>query len=120
MKICSIYKSEKDKDGNGFVQVQFDNLTKEENNQIEQMFSYDEDSDRLTGIWLCVGQFYNEDNMLDCIQVYCDQWESNCDTTFTDYKEDFIKELQDLMAKVLNTEDTESLIGTSINLEVAA
>ena len=119
MKICSIYKSGKDKEGVGFVQVQFDNLTKEENNQIEKLFGYEEDSHRMTGIWLCVGQMSNENTMLDCIQVYCDQWESDCDTTFTDYKEDFIKELQDLMAKILNTEDTESLIGTSIDLEVA-
>lgn len=113
MKLSHIYKSA------SFVQVQFDNLTKGENNQIEKMFGYEEDSHRMTGIWLCAGQFCGEENMLDCIQVYCNQWDSNCDTTFADYKEDFIKKLQDLMTKILNTEDTESLIGTSIDLEVA-
>lgn len=119
MKLSYIYKSEKDKEGVGFVQVQFDSLTKEENNQIGKLFGYEEDSHRMTGVWLCVGQMSNEDTMLDCIQVYCDQWDSNCDTTFSDYKEDFIKELQTLMAKVMTTENAESLIGTPITLQVA-
>lgn len=115
MKLSYIYKSEKDKEGVGFVQVQFDNLTKEEITQIKNMF----DEKKMTGIWLCMGQISNEDTMLDCIQVYCDQWGSNCDTTFSDYKEDFIKELQTLMTKVMTTENADSLIGTPIALQVA-
>ncbi len=117
MKLSYIYKSEKDKTGEGFTQVQFDSCTKEEINQLADLF--DTDVSEMKGTWLCVGQMYTEDKMLDCIQVYTDAWGSNCDTVFADYKEDFIKELQTLMTKVINTNDTTSLVGTSIELKVA-
>lgn len=117
MKLSYIYKSEKDKTGEGFIQVQFDSCTKEEIKQLADLF--DTDVSEMKGTWLCVGQMYTEDKMFDCIQVYTDAWNSNCDTVFADYKADFIENLQALMTKVKNTDNAESLVGTSIELKVA-
>lgn len=117
MKLSYIYKSEKDKNGAGFFQVQFDSCTKEEIKQLAELFEVK--VSEMKGTWLCVGQMYVEDKMLDCIQVYTDAWGSNCDTVFADYKADFIENLQTLMTKIKNTDNAESLLGTSIELKVA-
>lgn len=117
MKLSYIYKSEKDKNGAGFFQVQFNSCTKEEIQQLADLFGVKVSV--MEGTWLCVGQMYTEDKMLDCIQVYTETWGLNCDTVFADYKSDFIENLQTLMAKVKNTDNAESLLGTSIKLKVA-
>lgn len=117
MKLSYIYKSEKDKTGAGFFQVQFDSCTKEEIKQLADLFEVK--VSEMKGTWICAGQMYTEDKMLDCIQVYTDTWGSNCDTVFADYKADFIENLQILMTKVKNTDNAERLLGTSIELKVA-
>lgn len=113
MKLTCIY------DSDDFVSAQF-NATQEETEQMAKLFGTS--VEEMKGCWFWIGQFKNEDNILDCIQVYNDTWESNCDLTMADFKEDSIKELQKLFSKLLQStskEDNDKLIGTSIELKVA-
>ena len=112
MKVTCIY------DNGDFVSAQFD-ASQEETKQMAKLFGTT--LKEMKGCWFWVGQFKGEDNILDCIQVYNDTWESNCDLTFSDFKEDCIKELQDFFHKIMGmtTAERNKEIGTCINMEVA-
>ena len=103
-----------------FVMASF-TATDEEKEQLAKFL--DVPIEEMKGCWLCTGQFVDDTNMMDCIQVYTEVWDSNCDMVFADFKEDCIKELHDLMNDLvqLGSDDKrKEKLGKSIKMEVAA
>lgn len=103
-----------------FVSAYF-SATDEEKEQLAKCLNVP--IEEMKGCEFCTGQFIDDTNMIDCIQVYTDTWESNCDMVFTDFKEDCIKELHDFMNELvqLGSDDKrKEKLGKSIKMEVAA
>ena len=103
-----------------FVSASF-KATDEEKEQLAKYLNVP--IEEMKGCWFCTGQFIDETNMMNCIQVYTDTWDSNCDMDFTDFKEDCIKELHDFMNELVqlcSDDKRKEKLGKSIKMEVAA